>query len=974
MLESPPWRVHRYRLFVLPSEGRQCGGRLGGMEFRILGPLQVVGEGRPIALGGARHERILAALLLAAGRTVSLRRLVEIAYDDPIDGSRRRVQNRVSALRALLAKTDEDAGGELIVRQGNGYLLHSTREQVDAFVFDDLVARARALTAADDRVGAARMLRRALALWRGPALDGLDCEPLRREVAGLDDARLTAWEDCLDLELATAVDASPFVTELRTLVARHPLRQRLTGLLMTALHRGGHQADALTAYRELATRLADEHGLDPAPDLQDLHRAVLRDDVPRPSGRGDPPVGRTPEAGQPAGQAVPAQLPAAVLGFTGRGAHLDALDAIATAASRQPTAVVITAVCGTAGVGKTALAVHWAHRARYWFPDGQLYVNLRGFDPTNIVMTPAEAIRRFLDMLEVPPHRIPPSDLDAQAALYRTLLADRKMLVVLDNARDVDQVRPLLPGAPGCLVLITSRDQLTSLVAAEGAIPVSLDVLTHDEARDLLARRLGTPRVTAEPHAVDEIITHCARLPLALAIVAARAATNTALPLATLSSQLRASGHRLDALTTGHPTTDVPAVFSWSYRTLTPAAARLFRLLGLHPGPDISAPAATSLAGLPPSRTSLLLAELAQANLVVEQTSGRYTFHDLLRAYATRTAHETDTDDERRATTRRLLDHYLHTSHTAAQLLYPARDPISPAPPHTGVTPEEPTSHEEALAWFTGEHTVLLAAIDHAAATGYDTCAWQLAWTVCAFLDRRGHWHDWVSAGHAALAAARRLADPDKQAHAHRLIAAAHLRPGNAADAHVHLEQALEFYRHADDRLGQAHTHHNLGLLWVRKDRPAEAIQHALQALDLYQAADHRCGQADALNGLGWYHALLGDYPQTLAYCEQALALHRDLDDRLGQACTWDSLGYAHHHLGHHTQALTCYQHALDLFWDLGDRWNQAEILSHIGDTHHATNIPDAARAAWQQALDIFTELDTPDAESVRAKLQNSHL
>lgn len=934
------------------------------MEFRLLGPLQVVAAERPVAMGGARHERILAALLLAAERPVSLTRLAEIAYDDPMDVSRRTVQNRISALRALLARADDEgAGEELIVRQGDGYLLRTARERVDTFVFEDLVARARALAAADDRVGAARLLRRALALWRGPALDGLDCEPLHREVAGLDDARLAAWEDCLGLELATAVDAGPFVAELRTLVARHPLRQRLTGLLMTALHRDGCQADALAAYRELATRLADEHGLDPAPELQELHRAILRDEVPRPPAELGPLVGRT----------APAQLPAAVRGFTGRVTHLDALDAIAAAANGQPTAVVVTAVSGTAGVGKTALAVHWAHRVRHRFPDGQLYVNLRGFDPTNTVMTPADAILRFLHALEVPPHRIP-ADPDAQAALYRTLVADRKMLVVLDNARDVDQVRPLLSSAAGCLVLVTSRDQLTSLVAAEGAHCLPLDVLTPDEARDLLARRLGAHRVNAEPDAVDEIITHSARLPLALAIVAARAATNPALPLAALASQLRVSGHRLGALTTGHPTTDIQTVFAWSYRTLTPAAAHLFRLLGLHPGPDISIPAAASLAGLPPPRTGSLLAGLAQANLIVEHTPGRYAFHDLLRAYAAQVAHETDTDDERRAAARRLLDHYLHTAYAADRLLYPARDPILLTPPEAGVTPEEPTGHQEALAWFTAEHAVLLAAIGYATRTGCDTLTWQLAWTTGIFLDRRGHWHDWVAAGRAALAAAQRLADPALQAHAHRILAAAHLRrgPGNIDDAHTHLVHALELYRHANDRLGQAHTHHNLGLLWERRGRPAEAVDHARQALDLYRVLDNRSGQADSLNGLGWYHAVLGDYRQTLTYCQQALTLQRELGDRLGQATTWDSLGYGHHHLGHHAQALTCYQHALDLFRSLGDRWYEAEILSHIGDTHHATNNSDAARAAWEQALDIFTDLDSPDAEPVRAKLRSS--
>jgi len=668
---------------------------------------------------------------------------------------------------------------------------------------------------------------------------------------------------------------------------------------------------------------------------------------------------------------IPAQLPPDVWAFTGRSAELARLNALLATPQRRSTAVVITAVSGTAGVGKTALAVHWAHQVADQFPHGQLYVNLRGFDPSG-QMDPATAVRGFLDALGVPPQRIP-TDPNAQVSLYRTLLADKKMLVVLDNARDPDQVGPLLPGAPGCLVLVTSRNRLSGLVATAGAHPIPLDLLTLDDARDLLARRVGIGRVAAEPDAVDEIIACCARLPLALAIVAANAATQPRLSLKAVAADLHDSHDRLGVLSTGDTAgTDLRAVFSWSYHTLTPTAARLFRLLGLHPGPDITAPAATSLAALPINQAHTLLAELARANLITEPVLGRYTFHDLLRAYATGLAHTTDPEDERRAATHRILDHYLHTAYTADRLLQPARDPNTLTTPQPGATPEAPADHEQAMAWFTAEHAVLLAAVDHAAATGFDTHAWQLAWTLNTFFHRQGHWHDLTATGRAAVAATGRLADTTARARAHRLLARAYTRLGRLDDAHTQLRRALDLDGQAGDLTGQAYSHLNLTVLWERRNRHVEALDHARQALDLFRAAGHQRGQADALNNIGWYHAaLLGDYQEAFAACQQALVLYQELDERPGQAAAWDSLGYVHHHLGHHTQAVTYYQHAIELRWELGDRYGKATTLSHLGDTHHTAGNPRAAHDAWQQALTILDQLDHPDADTVRAKLHH---
>ncbi|HZO69839.1 MAG TPA: tetratricopeptide repeat protein [Kribbellaceae bacterium] len=671
---------------------------------------------------------------------------------------------------------------------------------------------------------------------------------------------------------------------------------------------------------------------------------------------------------------APGQLPADVPAFTGRTQHLSDLDRLISRSEPQqeaagrPTAVVISAIDGTAGVGKTALAIHWSHRVREYFPDGQLYVNLRGFDPSGQAMDPADAVRGFLDAFEVPPQRIP-TDPDARAALYRSLLVGRKILVVLDNARDSGQVRPLLPGDPGCLVIVTSRNQLTGLVAANAACPLTLDVLSGDEAREFLARRLGASRIAAEPQAVEDLIELCARLPLALAITAAHAATRPNVTLEALATQIRNTRQRLDFLTGDDAATNLQVVFSWSYHTLTPAAARLFRLLGLHPGPDISAPAAASLAGLTPDAIPPVLAELTRASLLTQLTTGRYTFHDLLRDYATYLADSIDTDEQRHTATGRILDHYLHTAYPAARLLDPNRDPVPLALARAGVTPEQMSDHAQALGWFAAQRQVLLAAVTRAAATGFDTHTWQLASTLVTFLYRRGDWHDQVAVGRAAVAAAQRLADPTTEARTHRFLAGAYIRLGRFEDALTQLRHALDLDPRSSDQTQQAHTYFHLAYLWERRSQPARALPHARQALHLYQAAGHQAGQARALNTVGWYHTLLGEHQQALTHCQQAMTLFQQLGDRVGQAATWDTLGYAHHHLGQHTQAVTCYQHALTLSRDLGDRYAQAEVLTHLGDTHHATDYPQAARDAWQQALTILDDLDHPDAETTRAKL-----
>lgn len=674
---------------------------------------------------------------------------------------------------------------------------------------------------------------------------------------------------------------------------------------------------------------------------------------------------RNPTRGPAPSHPVPRQLPPAVRHFGGRHRELAELTALA---NRIPAAgtVVITAIGGTAGVGKTALAVYWAHRVSGLFPDGQLYVDLRGFGPSDSVMDPGEALRRFLDALEVPAQRIP-ADLEAQVGLYRSLLADRRMVVVLDNARDAAQVRPLLPGAASSLVVVTSRNRLSGLVAAEGAHSMTLDVLGLDEAREMLAHRLGGERVAAEPDAVAQIVDGCARLPLALAIVAARAATDRHLPLRTLADQLDAA--RLDTLTTaGDPHTDVRGVFSWSYHALSPPTAHLFRLLGLHPGPDITLAAAASLAASPSTRVGPLLTLLTNAGLLIEHQPGRYTFHDLLRAYAADLSRRIDTGEHRRAAVRRILDHYLHTAYSAARLLHPNRDPLSLNPPGAGVTAEPVGDHHRALGWFTAEHAVLLAAVNHAAATGFDTHTWQLAWSMWTFFDRRGLWRDQVTTGQLALAAARSMADPAARAFTHRHLASAYIGLGRFAEAEAQLRSALRVFKETD-RLGRAHTHFAFAVLIGRMGRHADALDHARQAHGLYRAVEHRRGEALARNVVGWHHAHLGEFAPALAHCGEALTLLRELGDVDGQADTWDSLGFAHHRLGHHAEAISCYENSLALYRNLSDRYHEAVILAHLGDVHRDLGENRLAGEVFERALAILDDLEHPDRDQIRVKV-----
>jgi DNA-binding SARP family transcriptional activator/tetratricopeptide (TPR) repeat protein len=939
-----------------------------GIEFRLLGPVQVrVGE-RLVDVGAPRQRCVFAVLLLHANRPVSTDQLVERVWGDgPLpDHPRSAAQIYVSLLRRALASVE----GLTIARHSGGYLIDVDEQYVDVHEFHALINQAHATGQSTDAIA---LLDRALELWRGEALSGLDTPWINSARATLDKERQAAERDLTDLQLRQGRHGA-LLARLFTWAEQHPLDERLIGQLMLALYRSGRQADALHRYRQLRELLADELGTDPSHALRRLHQQILTNDpalAAPASPQGDDPCGTTEPAPGTRVTVVPRQLPADIAHFAGRADALKTLNALAGRTSGTAGAMVISVIDGTAGIGKTALAVHWAHQHADRFPDGQMYVNLRGFDPAAAPVQAAAAIRGFLEALGVPPPQIP-ADLETQLGLYRSLLAGRRTLIVLDNARDPEQVRPLLPGTAGCLVLVTSRNRLTSLIALQGASPVTLDLLTLHEARDLLARRLGAGRVAAEPGATDDLIELCARLPLALNIAAARAAAYPDVPFATLTDQLRDARHRLATLDAGDTAANTRAVFSWSYRTLGDEAARMFRFLGIHPGPDITVLATASLTATTPDQARTALNELAAVHLLSEHAPGRYAFHDLLRAYAIEQARTHDNDDERHEALRRAVDHYLHTAAAGHHLLSPLqRSPIPLLEPAAGVATQPMPDPPAALAWFDQEHDCLLTIQQVACSQGWDVQVCQLAWTMDTHHSRRGHLHDRAASWRLALAAAQRLDNPAAQTVAHQNLGRAYAQAGENSDALGHLHHALTMAEQTGDVTTQARTHYFMAVTWDQRGDQHQALDHADRALRLFRTVDDGVWQANTLNATGWFQIRLGRYTEARTSCEAALALYRrHLPGHGSDSATLDSLGIIAHHLHEYDRALEYFRQALAVSRDEGDSYTEAGVLDHMADTHLALNHLDQAHDSWKRAHDLYqTQHRLSETERVAHKL-----
>jgi tetratricopeptide (TPR) repeat protein len=668
--------------------------------------------------------------------------------------------------------------------------------------------------------------------------------------------------------------------------------------------------------------------------------------------------------------ATPRQLPPAARHFAGREEELRRLETFA-AEDTASGALRIVAIEGSAGIGKTTLALHWGSRITDRFPDGQLYVNLQGADPSGNVVTADEASYGFLEAMGIAPDRIP-APLTARSALYRSVLAGKHVLIVLDNARDAEHVRPLLPASAGCLVIVTSRSQLTSLVATGGAHSLALNLFTPAEARQMLCRTIGEARLMREQSAADDIIAHCAGLPLALSIVAARAATRPSFALSALSEELRDASRRLDALDGGDSATDVRSVLSWSYHSLPSDAARLFRLLGLHRGPDVDPAAAASLAGVPVPQARRMLLDLSREYLVTEHRPGRYMCHDLLRVYAGELVQAHDDVRHHQAATHRLLDHYMRAAIAASLLVYPHRRDVATLPAaQPDVALVEFADHGQALDWLATQHAVLLLAIQQAVAAGLDSHAHQLAGAVAVFFARHGRWREMAAVQGLALDTAQRLDDRPGQAHAHRNIGLAAAELADHTEASHHYERALDLFDTLGDPIGAAQTHLGLSRAMERVGRHRDALAHAKQASDLYEAAADSVGQANALNSLGWCYAQIGEGQLALAACEAALILAQKTNNRWVEGAIWDSLGRAHHLVGDDDSAKLAHHHALDICREIGDRPHEAETLVHIGELEAALGNVDKARDAWRVALAIRTEINHPDTAEIETMIED---
>ena len=982
------------------------------MRFRILGPLEVQVDEGWNGINAPKWRTVLAVLLLEAGQVVSTDRLISEVWPEERPA---RASNSISIYVLRLRRLIGDPEGGVLVTRYPGYQLLVTADDIDAGRFARLASEGRKALSAGESQRAADLLDQALGLWQGSrALADVPPSPLvSAEAGGLEEARIEALQLRIQADLACGRQAQ-VVAELRRLLVDHPIREGMWALLMRALYSSGRQAEALEAYAQAREVIADELGVDPSAELRQLHAQMLQADAgsgPAESATkttaADSPFAAWPSSPQatpptapragpgapvhdaitaatgpadaglvsPAAPPVPlplplvAQLPADITDFTGRVSHLQNLRDLLSGSRRadSPGAVVVAAVIGAGGLGKTTLAVHAAHLLRPHYPDGQLYANL--VRPNAPPVPPSDVLARFLRDLGVDPGRIPVGE-EERAAQYRSLLTDRRVLIVLDDARDAAQVRPLLPGSGSCAVLVTTRNRMPDLA---GSRFIDLDVLDPAEALDLFASIIGRGRAEAEPDATDDVLTACAGLPLAIRIAGARLAARGGWTVRNLAKRLSDERRRLDELTTGDLA--VRACFEVSFASLPrhdtdddvdPAHA--FRLLGTWPGRTIGLPAATALIGQPEQNVADALEDLVNAQLLQSPAPDRYRFHDLLRAYAAGRAGLEETPAARDGAVRRVLAWYLHTVDAVAHMVSPHHYKVQLAPLEAGCEPLSFRSLDEALNWCEVERTNLVTATRQAAASGLHVLAWQLPVSAFGFFNRRTYWADWVETHQIALSSVRLLGDKRGEALVLNNLGMAFARR-RMDEAAGYFEQALAIRREIADLPGEAQTASNLADTYRRLRRYDEALALLERALEIQRQAANPYSEAVVLNNLGETYLSLGRVTEAVGSLDHAREMFRDIGEIRGEGYALDNLGEAYLSLGRAAPAIGVLEQALELRDSAGDRFDAADTLRRLVRAHVARQQPDQARAYLRRALLIYEELgDEAQASAVRAE------
>lgn len=911
------------------------------MRVRVLGAVELVRDDGTVQRLSPTRRTLLALLAAARGAPVSSDLLVdELWRGSPPATGVNLLHQRVRDLRRALGEDRHH-----LESRASGYALVGA--DLDQARFEDLVEQGRSAAESGDQERASMLFDAALGLWTGGAYGAVgQAQMIATEAARLEELRLVAVESRAAADLALGRQAA-VVGDLGPAVEANPLRERLWLLLMTALWHSGRTAEALDAYQRLFRVLRDELGVEPAKDVRDLHLRILEGDDP------------APVPARTLGAVVPRQLPPVVASFAGRGDQLTTLDRLVAEGMDDAGArsVVISAIAGTAGIGKTTLALYWAHRRASRFPDGQVFVNLRGFDPSD-ALDPLDALGVVLEAFGVERSR-QPQDIDGRAGLLRSRLAGRRVLLVLDNARDSEQVRNLIPGSPGCVTLVTSRNRLSGLVAEAGARPMELGLLDDAEAYELLAGRLGEDRLLAEPEAVERIIELCASLPLTLSVVAARAATRPAYALADLAAELGES--RLDGFGAGRG--DLRATFSWSVRHLTEPAAQLFRLIGLHPGPTLTVLAAASLAGISRVRARRLLDELIEANLLTEVAPGRFVLHDLLREYAADLVRDEPAPLREQAELR-MIDHYVFSARAVHSAYDPHQSHLDATEPmRTGVAVEAVGDSGEALAWTATQLPVMSRVIDEAVARSI--AADRIVLLIGALerlLDLQGRWIELAALAEAALPGVRRHVeqggDPATLGVVHRAAGAACGRLGRVEDARDHLGRALELATGSADLIAEGKTLHRLATVATASGDHAGAAAYAARAAAVFDRAGDPIRAAWTTGRLGLYAALDGAYEAGLRHCEAALAeLRRVAPGNRSEGNVVATIGWIHQQLGAVDEAAGHFEEAVTKLRAAGDLPGLADALGHLAETRAALGKHEDARCARDECDSILAQL-----------------